>query len=258
MIERGLEGLGANTKDTAGNTALHNFIADPEVVKALIAAGADVKIRDSRGNTPLHFAAGNPETTKILIEAGAKPNAQNHYGITPLHNARHVEVIRTLIKGGANTEARTNDSKATPLHYAIDKKDIEVAKALIEGGIDVNVRDHVGKTPLHYANHAASVNLLLEAKADIEAKDNSGNTPVFHSVFSEVVRALVDAGADVHVKNNAGRTPIEIAKKEVKWSKWNTDYNIQDREVLNTLYGIPQVIVKCQSALLRASSWLSL
>jgi hypothetical protein len=49
------------------------------VVKLLLAAGASVKDKDLRGETALHYAAGqgNPDVVKALIDAGADVNAKD-------------------------------------------------------------------------------------------------------------------------------------------------------------------------------------
>ena len=56
--------------------------SNPDVVKALISAGAKVNAKDKDGATPLHAAAlfnSNPDVVKALISAGAKLNAKDRY-----------------------------------------------------------------------------------------------------------------------------------------------------------------------------------
>ncbi len=53
-------------------------------------------------------------------------------------------------------------------------------KALLAAGADVNTRDNLGRTPLHYAaeqGYDRIVTALLAAGADAQAKDKQGATP---------------------------------------------------------------------------------
>jgi hypothetical protein len=114
----------------AGHTALHVAAAayQPETVRKLITAGADVRARNRRGAEPLHAAAvgmpgsraWNPPaqaaTVACLIEAGADPNAVDNSGVTPLHRAvrtRCAAAVRALLDGGADARRR-NKSGSTP------------------------------------------------------------------------------------------------------------------------------------------------
>ena len=75
-----------------------------EVVKELLAAGADVNARDDGDRTPLHRAThcGNTEAVKLLLANGANANATGANGYTLLHNAAGcVEVVKELLAAGA-------------------------------------------------------------------------------------------------------------------------------------------------------------
>ena len=118
----------------AGDTALHVAAAAyrPDLVRLLVATGADVGARNRRGAQPLHYAAdGSPgsmhwnpgaqaATVASLIEAGADPNATDKNGVTPLHRAirtRCAAAVSALLDGGADAE-RPNAHGSTPLQLA--------------------------------------------------------------------------------------------------------------------------------------------
>jgi len=118
----------------AGDTALHIAAAGyrQEIVRSLVAMGADVGASNRRGAQPLHYAADglpgsrawNPraqaETVSYLIEAGADPNASDKSGVTPLHRAirtRCAAAVSALLDGGADAR-RANARGSTPLQLA--------------------------------------------------------------------------------------------------------------------------------------------
>ena len=117
-----------------GDTALHIAAAayQTEIVRKLIAAGANVRAKNRMGDEPLHSAAvglpGSPTwnppaqaaTIVCLIEAGADPNAANKRGVAPLHRAvrtRCATAVRTLLDCGADP-ARKNKNGSTPMLLA--------------------------------------------------------------------------------------------------------------------------------------------
>jgi ankyrin repeat protein len=98
-----------------------------EVIRILLAAGADQRITTVDGTTPLMVAAGMGKATyspgqlrgnrsqmaeeavKVLVEAGADVNAANEADFTALHGAAFRgldEVIAYLVAHGANINAR--------------------------------------------------------------------------------------------------------------------------------------------------------
>ncbi len=114
----------------AGDTALHIAAAAyrKEVVRKLIAMGADARARNRRGAEPLHYAVdGSPgscswnpraqaATVVRLIAAGADPNALDKSGVTPLHRAvrtRCAAAVKALLDGGADPR-RKNANGSTP------------------------------------------------------------------------------------------------------------------------------------------------
>ncbi len=94
-------------------TPLH-LASTAEVVRILIAAGADVTAGDGIGRTPLHLAT-NAEVAQALINGRAKVMSENPKGLTPLHMADNAEVAKVLIRNGAKVNYKKAHEEA-PLY----------------------------------------------------------------------------------------------------------------------------------------------
>ena len=153
-------------------------------VRILVKGGVQVdeKLDDLGGITALMLAAagGHVEVIKELLAAGADPNASAgiaHVGFfTPLvmamsyHKKNRLELIDALIAGGAqlNPPVWFHES---PLCTALHMTDMELVKALLERGSDVNWENQHGTTPLNAAVFDGNarvefVRLLLKSGAD--------------------------------------------------------------------------------------------
>ena len=111
-------------------------------------------------STLLHRAAGSGEASLVefLLELGAEPNTLDSGGHTPLYYVANecsapdgVEVVRILVKSGANVNACDGVQRCTPLHMAARRGNVEIANALLECGADAALKDKRGDTPLQRA-----------------------------------------------------------------------------------------------------------
>lgn len=120
-----------------------------DIVAALLASGMD-------GSPALHDAAlkGRIDMLKVLLARGADVNHRNSTGATPLHDAAiggNAEAARVLLEHGANVNARETETGDTPLYMAAAMGREEVAALLLKHGADPNLGSKEGGTPLHAA-----------------------------------------------------------------------------------------------------------
>jgi len=103
--------------------------------------------------------------------------------------------------------------KPAPLHVASRNGNLEMVKALIENGADVNSRDSSQNTPLHLAcenGNLKMVMVLLENGATIDAKNIDKDTPLHFACLNGhtvLAMALIEKGADIYATDNNGSTP---------------------------------------------------
>ncbi len=172
---------GANVnarEDFRGQTALIWAAAEsqPEMVKALIAAHADVNAR-SLINTNRRQVTGEPR-------AQARPPG----GMTPLlYAARQgcLDCVKALAEGHADLNLADPEG-ITPMLIATENFNFDVAAYLIKQGADVNRWDWWGRTPLYAA---VDLNTLpYGGRADHISLDDTTSL--------KLIALLLDAGAN--------------------------------------------------------------
>jgi hypothetical protein len=115
---------------------------EPEIMRALIAGGADPKLTMPNGATALMLAAGMNSATN------EDRRGINVIDFGKLESDRQVlpVVISALdIGGGINV---TNESGDTALHAAVTHRYETVIQFLVDHGADVNAHNRQGMTPL--------------------------------------------------------------------------------------------------------------
>jgi len=227
------KGAKVNARGQYDVTALHNAIwTDIGIIDFLVSAGADANAKDSYGYTPLFWAVWkDKETIQLLIDAGADVDSKNKDGKTALEFAMNggsnAEIVRllserstavptihvaayigdanqvqVLIEEGVDLDMRDKNGNS-PLHYAAGRGCHDVVKLLIDNGADIHIRNKGGKTPLHMATqktHRDVVQLLIAKEADINIKDKDGNTPLYYACRKDknqdILELLLSAGAE--------------------------------------------------------------
>ncbi len=213
----------------------------------------DPNIVNSKGDPILVAAAtmGNYTAVEELILAGADVNQTNAYTkdtalIRSLYNG-HTDIAQRLVYSGADINA-VNNYKHSPLYIALEKQNVPMielfltsgvtegltpgyllrsvaaqnqtgALTMLKGGIDPNVVNEKGNTPLMIAASLGDLPIvqdLLAYRADVNLANKEGNTALIYAArFNrpEVIKLLLQPQTmqtplDVNAQNNAGETAL--------------------------------------------------
>ena len=135
--------------------------------EALLKSHPDIlnaTIGNAYGSTPLHFAThnGRTEMVRMLLAAGANVNAVNRYGTLPLHDAAgpgHLEIVALLLEN--DSAVNVQDGRGiTALEYALQGKHYNVAELLRRHGASENAT-----TSGNEANKTISISIIKDGFA---------------------------------------------------------------------------------------------
>ena len=192
--------------DSRGFTPLMAAASENQVAIArlLLQRAVDVNQVTRNGWTALTEAAdeGSLEVARLLLDAGADVTVGDFgNGRGPVEMAAsegHLDVLRLLLENGGELER--GGGQLTALHLAAEEGKTEIVRYLLDEGMNVNVTDGRGRTPLAYAaeeDQYAVVRILLDAGADPEIADNYGATPMVYAAGEGSHRSLEEMTGDI-------------------------------------------------------------
>jgi ankyrin repeat protein len=137
---------------------------------------------------------------------GADVNSAEGDGTTALHWAADrgdLELVKMLLRAGANIRATTRLGGFTPLLMAARNGNAAIIEALLNAGADVNGATTTGTTALMFAAASGQVDAvqkIIDGEARLNAQENSRGETALHfaAAFgrSDVIRLLIAHGAD--------------------------------------------------------------
>nr|XP_022321232.1 uncharacterized protein LOC111123277 [Crassostrea virginica] len=242
-----------NPSDLGGELLEAIWCNNPSEVTKLIEEGADVNkigiVSEDEPISPLSLACkmGHVDIVNILIQRKVDLNMSGHDGKTALHYTCEgderrdekkedlMEILRLLIKNGANMEAM-NNMGCTPLFSACEVDDVDMVKILVQSCCRVNVQSVNGDSPMKVAcrnakfwtywhsremsmNSAQSnpnyfppvqiTKILLHASADITEATLLPTAVQFGDLT--LVKELIELGMDINMLDDNMCTPLGSA-----------------------------------------------
>jgi len=243
-VERLLElGFAVDSVDARGASALLRAAGagHEAVARRLLAAGADPALTARTGMTPLAAAvtARREALVALLLEHGALADQRLPNAVTALMIAAvtgHDAIAGQLLAAGAAVDAQDADGRSAmhaAAQFGFAHNDSLHARRLFDlllaHGVDVNLADREGKTPLLLllgaqqrpgtacdATHiGALLPVLLDAGARLGHADQRGVTALhacaMHALLAPA-RLLLARGADRQAGDAFGRTAADVAR----------------------------------------------
>ena len=187
-----LKGTDASIQNTQGHTALHLIGGDTmqqTALVSLLAVNPQVSnLQDSAGRTALHFLVygeNTMPTIQALIKAGADVEPPSTFEESILFSALrgHANAVAIkLLRNGADPQRRCWGGRTTPIHMAARRHFNDVLGVMLETGVNINITDNYGVTPLHDA---------------IGSNDDDFGTTDWSEQGDDTVKLLLDHGADI-------------------------------------------------------------
>ena len=141
--------------------------------------------------TALHYAAfrGNIKIIKLLIQNSADVNAVSYNGLNMLHKGAQGDSPNSIVYFNKKYKidlASTNHDKLTALHFAAISGQDNSVIYLLNLGLNPNLQDIHGNTPLHYAVKYSQI---------------------------RIIKKLIQNGADKNILNKKKLSPAILARE---------------------------------------------
>lgn len=160
-----------NENNEDGMTLLFEAIQEDNLgaVELLIEKDSDLhRCETAQGSSPLLVATniGNPEIVKALLDAGADPEIKGIFGQTPLIRAvieNRRDVLALLLEYGVLLDRRDEHGN-TALMYAVEDGQCDLVSSLVFAGAEVTLKNGAGMTLLQLAQSSdnSEVTRLLQ------------------------------------------------------------------------------------------------
>ena len=266
-----------NVQDIDGNTPLHMLTLknqkDVQAMELVLKNKGSGNVLNKKEETCIFevVRSENLRLLEVLHKHGARFDFVNKDEMSPLVmciERKNVVAIEWLIQRHADVNFKDRFNRNS-LHWALNFADhtanssFEIEDILIKAGVEINMKDLLGRTALHYPfvkindytitfniDPIESVNSLLTKKSlKIDEKDVFGNTPLLYAAQRGSLVSglyLLDRHADLKTENVEGNTAFAvamIAKHEHmaitllnKGAEWNRKVRVYSKAKREKIY----------------------
>ena len=188
-------------------------IHQPAVFNFLTSIGMDAHLPDENQKTAATTVLTRRGSEEYALKFDADDLAER-LGWTLLHKAaaltrRGLQLNEALLES-ENADINSRDVLGrTPLHWLAENGDADAIRLLTQDPwrADIHARDICGFTALHCACWADSLDsaaVLLDAGSNPNARDKHQRTPLLHFDNHELLDLMIEKGTDVYISDDEG------------------------------------------------------
>ncbi|UJD79620.1 ankyrin repeat domain-containing protein [Serratia rubidaea] len=155
-----------------------------------------------------------------------------------------LKIITDLVRAGADPLQPRPEGGSSPAEFVLQGDKGIWIKAMLDGGLLPNSRDKVHNEPIIFealdAKNTETLKVMLDYGADINIKDSLGDTLLINSLDSrsfDHTILLLDKGADTKVKGDSGWTMGNQLQRFI-------DQGVGDSEDKEKIYKIRDLLIK--------------
>ncbi len=210
-------GADPNRTGSSGTTALMVAVPNLDKVRLLVEGGANVNARSETDRTAFLVAASYPRTVellRLLLARGADLRAQDRGGATALSLAvrsSDVDVVRFLVERGLDV----NTLSANARRVAFMRNDLPTTEYLMSKA-PTPAQDLVGTAATWQPVNVVARWIELGGDVNVSVPLQYARTPIMNAAASEAegaetLKLLLEKGADPNAEMTEGERPLDWA-----------------------------------------------
>lgn len=155
---------------------------------------------------------------------------------------KRLSIITDLVKAGADPLQPRLEGGSSPAEFVLQGDKGVWIKAMLDGGLPPNSRDKVHNEPIIFealdAKNTETLKVMLDYGADINIRDSLQQTLLMDAFFSsafEHMALLLNRGADPNPLNINNLSLLTAVNRQIKDSQDGSEYNVQCKKILELM-----------------------